>query len=234
MTATWKDKFFEILFWLVVFSLYFSSEIVLRTYYIHGSGNSQEQLEAMAKKIPGALKDSIESTNEYLEAQKKIDEAIRLGNKNDIFEAVNTSVISLNAEEQEQVLRNLLGMYPDDPKCLNAFIHVMSPSDPKYNIGTFLKFLELFPIEQRAETFHFAWGKLSTFPNEDLATIIKHVLEKKYIYAEMFKTYNDLISIRFRLQLPVSIDSELEKLKAECFVLYKKKQLEAFKKNKKK
>ena len=74
-----------------------------------------------------------------------------------------------------------------------------------------------------------AWGKIKDFPDEDKVKYINFVIENKYSSGEMFSIFNDMMSIRFKLNMPVSVDKELEKLKAESFEMYKQLQKELLK-----
>ncbi len=226
MTIAFKNRVLEFFIWVVVFALYFGSELILRTYYIHGSGNSKEQLEAMAKKIPGVLKDSIQANNEAIEAHKKIDEALLTGDKDTIFTVCYAAGISLDDKDREMLYRNLLKDYPNDLNSLTAFISVMSETDPKYNLDTFFNFLNQFNKEEKVEKFCIGWSKISGYSNKSLERTIKYVIENQYVSDQMFSIYNDMISIRFKLNLPIELERDLEDLKDKCFDLYKKKQME--------
>ena len=87
MTSSLKSKILQVLFWICVFSIYFSSELILRVYYIYGEGNSKEQMEALANKLPGFLKDSLVARQRIDDAQEALEEAKKGKDKNKIIEA---------------------------------------------------------------------------------------------------------------------------------------------------
>ena len=61
--------------WVPLFVLYFSSELVLRVYYIYGEGNSKDELEALKNKLPGFMRDSLNARQRVDETRKALTES---------------------------------------------------------------------------------------------------------------------------------------------------------------
>ena len=110
----------------------------------------------------------------------------------------------------------------------------MSAGDEEYDLDAFLEYIKDFSKNDKTKLISRVWNKVKEFPDEDKVKFINHVIENKYKSGEMFSIFNDMMSIRFKLDMPVSVDKELENLKTESFEMYKKMQKELNKERDKK
>lgn len=234
MALTLKGKILQALFWVFIFSVYFSSELILRVYYIYGEGNSKEQMEALANKLPGFLKDSLVARQRLEEAEKALEEAKKSNDKKAIFEAYYNYANEIDEGPRDELYRELLKTYPKDLQSSRAFLFVMSAGDEEYDLDAFLEYIKDFSKNDKTKLISRVWNKVKEFPDEDKVKFINHVIENKYKSGEMFSIFNDMMSIRFKLDMPVSVDKELENLKTESFEMYKKMQKELNKERDKK
>ena len=114
-------------------------------YYIYGEGNSKEQMEALANKLPGFLKDSLKSRQRMEEAQKNLEDAKKGQDKNKLIDAYYTYANELDEDDRDALYRELLEKYPKELKCSRAFLSVMNAGDSKYNLDGFL------PVHKRLQ-----------------------------------------------------------------------------------
>ena len=234
MALSLKAKVLQALFWVCVFSIYFSSELVLRVYYIYGEGNSKEQMEALANKLPGFLKDSLMARQRMEDAQAALEEAKKGNDKNKIIEAYYNYSNEIDDSPRYELFLELLEQYPKDLKSSRAFLFVMEEDDEKYNLNTFLEYIKGFNKKDQTKLITQVWGKVKKFSDESKIMFINHVIKEQYISGEMFTIFNDMMSIRFRLKMPVSVDKQLEELKSKSFEMYKRMQKELLKNRDKK
>ena len=234
MASSVKGKVLQALFWVVVFSVYFSSELILRVYYIYGEGNSKEQMEALANKLPGFLKDSLKSRQRLEEAEKALEDAKKGNDKDKLIDAYYTFGNEIDEDPRNELFREMLEKYPKDLKCSRAFLFVMDENDDKYNLDGFLSYIKNFNKKEQTKLVTQVWSKIKKFSSENQIKFINHVIEQQYVSGEMFTIFNDMMSIRFKLKMPVSVDKKLEELKAKSFEQYKRLQKELLKSRDKK
>jgi len=232
--ASKKGKVLQALFWICIFAVYFSSELILRVYYIYGEGNSKEQMEALANKLPGFLKDSLKSRQRLEEAQKNLEEAKKGADKNKLIDAYYTYANELANDDRDELYKELLEKYPKDLKCNRAFMAVMNAGDEKYNLDGFLKYIKDFSKKDKTKLVTQAWYKVKNFSDEDKKKFINHVIAEEYTSGEMFSIFNEMMTIRFNLKMPISIEKKLEELKAKSFEQYKRLQKQLLKNRDKK
>ena len=234
MTSSLKSKILQVLFWICVFSIYFSSELILRVYYIYGEGNSKEQMEALANKLPGFLKDSLVARQRIDDAQEALEEAKKGKDKNKIIEAYYNYSNEIDEGPRYELYLEMLEQYPKDIKSSRAFLFIIDEDDEKYNLETFLEFIKGFSKKDQTKFITQVWGKVKKFSNERKIKFINHVIKEQYVSGEMFSIFNDMMSIRFKLKMPVSVDKQLEDLKTKSFEMYKRMQKELMKNRDKK
>ena len=234
MTPSLKGKILQALFWVCIFTFYFSSELVLRVYYIYGEGNSKEQMEALANKLPGFLKDSLVARQRLDDAQAALEEAKKNKDKDKLIEAYYNYANEIDDDPRRELYKELLEAYPLDQKCSRAFLFVMDKDDEKYNLDGFLNYIKSFNKNQQTKLITQVWGKIKKFSNEDQIKFINYVIKGQYSSGEMFSIFNDMMSIRFKLKMPSSVDKQLEELKAKSFEMYKRLQKELMKNRDKK
>ena len=232
--ASTKGKVLQALFWVCIFAVYFSSELILRVYYIYGEGNSKEQMEALANKLPGFLKDSLMSRKRMEEAQKALEEAKKGEDKNKLIDAYYNYANELADDDRESLYKELLEKYPKDLKCSRAFLSVLTAGDEKYNLDGFLEYIKGFNKKDQTRLVTQVWNKVKNFSDDDKKKFINHVISQEYTSGEMFTIFNDMMTIRFQLKMPNSIDAKLEELKAKSFEQYKRIQKELLKNRDKK
>lgn len=226
MASSLKSRILQAILWILVFSIYFSSELILRVYYIYGEGNSKEQMEALANKLPGFLKDSLVSRQRMEDAQKALEEAKKGTDKKKIIEAYYNYSNEIDDDARDELFRELLEKYPKDLMSSRAFLTLLDANDDIYHLDGFLSYISNFNKNEQTKMVAQAWSKIKNFPDEDKIKYINFVIENKFSSGEMFSICNDMMSIRFKLNMPVSVDKELEKLKAESFERYKQLQKE--------
>ena len=232
--ASTKGKVLQALFWVCIFAVYFSSELILRVYYIYGEGNSKEQMEALANKLPGFLKDSLMSRKRMEDAQKALEEAKKGKDKNKLIDAYYNYANELADDDRESLFKELLEKFPKDLKCSRAFLSVLTAGDEKYNLDGFLEYIKDFSKKDQTRLVTQVWNKVKNFSDDDKKKFINHVISKEYTSGEMFTIFNDMMTIRFQLKMPSSIDGKLETLKAKSFEQYKRMQKELLKNRDKK
>lgn len=234
MTSSLKGKILQALFWVCVFSVYFSSELILRVYYIYGEGNSKEQMEALANKLPGFLKDSLVARQRMEDAQAALEEAKKNKDKDKLIEAYYNYGNEVDDGPRYELFKELLETYPNDIKCSRAFLFVMEENDETYNLDGFLAYIKNFNKKEQTKLVTQVWGKVKKFSSENQIKFINHVIKEQYSSGEMFTIFNDMMSIRFKLKMPISVDKQLEELKAKSFEMYKRLQKELMKQRDKK
>lgn len=227
--ASTKGKVLQAGFWICIFAVYFSSELILRVYYIYGEGNSKEQMEALANKLPGFFKDSLMSRQRMEEAEKALEEAKAGNDKNKLIKAYYNYANELDEDPREELFKELLSKFPNDLKSSRAFLSVMNAGDETYNLDGFLNYIKDFNKKEQTNLVTQVWGKVKNFSNEDKQKFIQHVIKEQYTSGEMFTILNDMITIRFQLKMPIEIEKSLEDLKAKSFEQYKRMQKELLK-----
>lgn len=210
-----SSTFSFLLVWAVLFLVYFSSELVLRAYYIYGEGNSKEDIEAMSNKLPSFVKDVFESKKQDKKSQDLLTEALKSGDKDKIIKAYYAHAETAGGDK---MYRKILDRYPKEPQSLDAFINVLSEKDKNYNLKTFLSFIQPFHKRRKARVLARIWHKVQKFSPGNKRIFLELVLKEKYINPNFAEIYDDLQSFAYRLKMSYEVDQVLEKLKAQCVI----------------
>jgi hypothetical protein len=207
--------------WILIFAVYFSAELILRVYYIHGDGNSKEQMESWANKLPGFLTDSLKSQQRTEEAEKELEEALKTDDQKKIIAAYFKLAYEMVDEEQAKIFITLYEKYPDDFSTRSALIHTMSEDHEKYNYDYVTKYAEKFSRQQQQKIYSEIWSKVNSFKAETQELYLKAILTKKFVSSDFFYIYESLQSLSFKLKMPSEIDDQIDALKAKCLAKVK-------------
>ncbi|MCM8536639.1 MAG: hypothetical protein NE334_11945 [Lentisphaeraceae bacterium] len=218
--------------WILIFAVYFSSELILRVYYLHGNGNSKEQMESWANKLPGFLTDSLKAQQRTEKAEKDLKEVLKGSDKKKIIEAYYALAYELEGEDQIKVFTKLHEAYPNDLKTKAAFIFIFNEDDEKYNYDYLVSYAEKFKKHEQARVYTDAWSKIQSFSLPTQERYLKKILEKKYINADLFYIYEAFESLSFKLKLSIEIEDQIEALKSRCLLELKKRNIQEKKKGK--
>ena len=209
--------------WILIFAVYFSAELILRVYYIHGEGNSKEQMESWANKLPGFLTDSLKSQQRAEEAQKELEEALENDDKKKIIEAYYKLAYEYEGEEQLKIFKKLHEKYPKDIQTKNALIFIISEDDEKYNFQYLIDYANLFKHRDQVKIYTESWSKIRGFSQPIQEKYMGILLKKKFVHADLFYVYETFENLAFKTQASLDIEDQIEALKAKCLVQLKKR-----------
>ena len=216
----WSNKSF--LVFIPLFLLYFTSELILRVYYVYGEGNSKEQIEAMVNKLPSFMKDTFKDKERQDISRKGLNDALKEGDKDKIIKAYYDYAGQLSVGDQNTLYKEMLAKYPDDIKCNRAFILILTEDDKTYNFDTFVSYSSKFKPHERSKMLSWVWSKVKNFSTEKKRQYLELALKEKFETAEFYTVYNDLQSLAFKLKLPIAVDQQIDALKVKCIEKYKK------------
>jgi hypothetical protein len=225
-----SSKFSFLFVWIPLFLLYFSSELVLRVYYVYGEGKTKEELEALAQKLPAFMRDSLKARERMEGTRKSLTDAINSKDKNRIIKAYFDHSGELDEDDRIQLFKELLKQYPSEPKVSRAWVAVTTENGKKYNFNSFLNYTKKLDRNTQARLMNSIWHKVKEYSNEIKKKYMETVLKEKYESGDFYLIYNDLQSVAFKMKMSLEIDQALGDLKAKSFVKYQKQ----MKKNNKK
>jgi hypothetical protein len=207
--------------WVLIFALYFSAELILRVYYVHGEGNSKEQMESWTNKLPAFITDSLKSQQRAEETRKELDTQLKGDDKKKIIAAYYQHGYELDENERDILFKELVEKYPDDYECHTAVITLLSENDNTYNLDYVIKYADQFKAGEQKKIFSAAWPKTKSFKLASQEIYLKELLKRKYISADFFYIYEELQSLIFKLKLPTEFDDQLDNLKSQCLIKLK-------------
>jgi len=210
-----------VLTWMVVFLLYFSSELVLRVYFVYGEGKSKEQLKALTKKLPNFLAEPLQAKQQRDSARSELDKAILGTNSDKIIEAYYSYAANLEGEEQNKIYREMLDKYPEKFECSRAYTSLLSEKG-SHDLKALLTYKDKFNKSQQIAIMNNAWAKISKFAPQQQRLFIKELLTRQYTHANLFSTYKQLMSVAFKLKLDMTERSQIEDLRDKSFELLQK------------
>ncbi|MCH2205214.1 MAG: hypothetical protein MK132_05005 [Lentisphaerales bacterium] len=209
--------------WIFIFAVYFSAELILRVYYIHGEGNSKEQMESWANKLPGFLTDSMKSQQRVEEAQKELEEALENDDKKKIIDAYYKLAYEYEGEEQAEIFLKLHEQFPKDIATKNALIFILEESHEKYNFDYLVKYADLFRHGDQMKIYTDAWSKVRGFSLPSQEKYMNILLKKNFVNADLFYVYESFESLAFQIKASLEVEDKIEALKARCLAQLKKR-----------
>lgn len=209
--------------WIVIFAVYFSAELILRVYYIHGEGNSKEQMESWANKLPGFLTDSMKSQQRAEEAEKELEEALKNDDKKKVIEAYYKLAYEYEGEKQAEIFQKLHEKYPKDIQTKNALIFILDEDHEKYNFDYLVKYADRFKWGDQMKVYTEAWSKIRGFSLPLQEKYMNILLKKNFVNADLFYVYESFEALAFQIKASLAIEDKIEALKAKCLAQLKKR-----------
>lgn len=209
--------------WVLIFAVYYSAELVLRVYYIHGEGNSKEQMESWANKLPGFLTESLKSQQRAEEAEKELEEALKNDDKKKIIDAYYKLAYEHEGEKQIEIFTKLHEKYPKDIETKNALIFIFDEDHEKYNFDYLVKYADLFKRNDQVKIYTEAWSKVSGASLPIQEKYMNIILKNNFVNADLFYVYESFESLAFKIKASLETEDKIEALKAKCLIQLKKR-----------
>ena len=215
MSRPEKKKFSYYLVWASIFLLYFSSELILRVYFIYGDGNSAEKLKALTRTMP-MLTEPLEAKRRRDDTRKALDLALKENDQKEIIKAYYAHGGELEIDDRRALYKEMLAKYPEAPECIEAFISLLEENGD-IDLQALFQFKDKYPLKHQNKIISSAWVKVSSFSLKAQEIYLHHLVEKEYVSAEFFNIYKQLQSLSFKLNLSKKEDDKLIELRDRSF-----------------
>ena len=209
--------------WILIFAIYYSSELILRVYYIHGEGNSKEQMESWANKLPGFLTESLKSQQKTEEAEKELEEALKNNDKKKIIDAYYKLGDEHEGEKRLETFTKLHEKYPQDISTNKALIFIFDEDHEKYNFDYVVTYAALFKRRHQMKIYAQVWSKINRSSLLTQEKYMNIVLKNNFVSADFFYIYESLESLAFKIKASLDIEDKIEALKIKCLAQLKKR-----------
>ena len=201
--------------WLLIFLLYYSSELVLRVYFTYGDGKESDKIESLTDSLPKILTESLMAHQRSTAKREELDKALKGNNSSDIIKAYYTYAMELDTDERQTLYKEMLAKYPTDPACANAFVSLLEEHGT-YNLEAMFTYIQKLDTKLQMTLLASSWRKVEKFSSATQKKYLLNLINNKYVHADLFSVYKQLQSLAFRLKM-AKFDGQIGALRDKSF-----------------